>query len=162
MCALTCILNEIDLYKTWVPSLMFPRMRLDESFQIHPISKTDQLAYLRAAIPWPMAHRDLILRVYGMDMMSRDNKIVVSLHSTGSGDSGGGDGGKEDGEEAGGGGGGGVGEEGSSSGSGDGGGQPSNDSGGSGAGASPESSAGMAGPAQSPSPDSVPENKIWK
>ena len=63
MCALTCILNEIDLYKMWVPSLMFPRMRLDESFQIHPISKTDQLAYLvLPKVAWPSTHPAARLR----------------------------------------------------------------------------------------------------
>jgi len=81
LCDLICVLNEIDLWPTWVPSLSFPTMRVDEAFQVMSISKTDQVAYMRAAVPWPMASREVLLRIYGMDMMSKEDKVVVALHS---------------------------------------------------------------------------------
>jgi len=64
------VLNEADLYSTWVPMMK-------ESVILQNTSRYGKVCYMRIELPWPMWARDLLLVAYGVDMLDRDSILVI-------------------------------------------------------------------------------------
>jgi len=68
------IIYEVDLYITWWPLLR-------EVKQVKEISKFRKVVYMRAELPWPMWHRDVLFYGYGVDNLDIDQSAVIMVRS---------------------------------------------------------------------------------
>ncbi|EFC42695.1 predicted protein [Naegleria gruberi] len=66
------IFYEVDLYKSWVPSMR-------DSLVIHKFGKYRFLSYFSFNLPWPFSPRDLISYAFAIDRLESDGSIMVSV-----------------------------------------------------------------------------------
>jgi hypothetical protein len=83
------VFYEVDLWKLWVPSI--PIMGLRTATMLEDYSAIKFTVHMVVNIPWPIATRDMMIRVQGVDCMDTSEtdddpgsarQVVVLLNST--------------------------------------------------------------------------------
>lgn len=86
---LLSVLNETELYDTWIPSWKHPRLRLKRCVKLRQSGRVSQIILLTFALPWPLASREVVVSALGMDDINANGDIAVRLCSLDTGDEGG-------------------------------------------------------------------------
>lgn len=81
------VLNESDLYKTWLPSWSFPvRFGATETNKLTEKGKVSQLLHVRVDIPWPLKPRDAMIGAFGFEDIDANGDLVIKVNSCKTGD----------------------------------------------------------------------------
>ncbi len=61
------VLNESELYKTWIPQYKVPRLEVVKSEKLCQSGRVSQTILVETEVPWPIAKRELILKAVACD-----------------------------------------------------------------------------------------------
>jgi len=61
------VLNESELYQTWLPNYHVPRMKVVKSEKLHQSGRCGQVVNVETEVPWPLAKRQVILKAVACD-----------------------------------------------------------------------------------------------
>jgi hypothetical protein len=76
------VLNESDLYQTWIPSWKRPfRMGVRESRNIFQDTRGHQVIQVHCDVPWPMAPREALFDVQAVDDIDENGFIIAKMTS---------------------------------------------------------------------------------
>ena len=77
------VMNEVDLYETWIPILNFGvgKVGLRSAHTIEQITTVSKVVFLDLICPWPFDHRELVLVGRGIDLLEEKGTIIVALKS---------------------------------------------------------------------------------
>ena len=64
---LFCVLNESQLFKTWLPNFKIPRLNVQICEKIKQAGKLTQIVHTVVEFPWPMAPRELAMHLAAFD-----------------------------------------------------------------------------------------------
>jgi hypothetical protein len=83
---LLSVLNETDLFMTWMPSWNYPSVGLDAVNKLTQMGRTEQVIQFISRVPWPFPGRDVIVQTYACDDIDdlegrTTGTIAVSLSS---------------------------------------------------------------------------------
>jgi hypothetical protein len=82
LCPLLSVINESELYHTWMPHWDFPKLGLSESRLLKDLGRGHQIISLRIDTPFPFANRECILHGVATDSIDGDdNAIILSIQS---------------------------------------------------------------------------------
>jgi hypothetical protein len=82
LCPLLSVLNESELYHTWMPHWNFPKLGLSESKLLKDVGRGHQIISLRIDTPFPFANRECILQGIATDSIDGEgNAIILSMQS---------------------------------------------------------------------------------
>ncbi|VEU36119.1 unnamed protein product [Pseudo-nitzschia multistriata] len=77
---LLSVLNESDLYSTWIPSWQTPiKLGVHESNQLLHDSRGHQVIQVVASVPWPMKPREALFSVQAVDDIDTNGFIVATM-----------------------------------------------------------------------------------
>ena len=84
---LLSVLNETDLYHTWLPDWDVPiRLKVRRSVKLRQTGRCSQVLLLTMDVPWPLAPREAVLRAVTCDDIDETGTIVIRLDSLNTGD----------------------------------------------------------------------------
>mmetsp|Transcript_29820 Transcript_29820/g.65640 ORF Transcript_29820/g.65640 Transcript_29820/m.65640 type:complete len:548 (-) Transcript_29820:244-1887(-) len=84
---LLSVLNETDLYHTWLPDWDVPiRLKVRRSVKLRQTGRCSQVLLLTMDVPWPLAPREAVLRALACDDIDETGTIVIRLDSLNTGD----------------------------------------------------------------------------
>jgi hypothetical protein len=86
---LLAVLNETDLYSTWIPSWYMPSVGLRHSEKLQQASRANQIIKITVNIPWPISGAEIVLQTTAADDIEERNFIAIRLKSLRTGDAGG-------------------------------------------------------------------------
>ena len=75
------MLNESELYKTWVPNWTVPRLRMRRSDKLHQHGRCSQVVLVTMDLPWPFSSREAVLDACGVDDIDATGDICVLVNS---------------------------------------------------------------------------------
>lgn len=78
---LLSVLNETDLYDTWIPSWRFPKIGVSQSTKLHHTGKANQLLQIVCDVPWPLRTREVIVQATAVDEIDEQGYIVIRLNT---------------------------------------------------------------------------------
>ena len=78
---LLSVLNESELYKTWVPNWTVPRLRMRRSDKLHQHGRCSQVVLVTMDLPWPFSSREAVLDACGVDDIDAAGDICVLVES---------------------------------------------------------------------------------
>ena len=78
---LLAVLNESDLYHTWMPNWKHPRFGMSESTCLREIARGHQIVRVRIDLPLFFANRELIQHAFSVDSVDEDCSVVVKIDS---------------------------------------------------------------------------------
>lgn len=81
MVPLLSVLNETDLYDTWIPSWRFPKIGVSQSNKLHHSGKANQLLQIVCDVPWPLRTREVIVQATAVDEIDERGYIVIRLNT---------------------------------------------------------------------------------
>lgn len=61
------VLNESELYSTWLPNYNVPKMKVVKSEKLHQSGRCGQVVNVETEVPWPLATRQVILKAVACD-----------------------------------------------------------------------------------------------
>ena len=67
------VLNESELYKSWIPQYNVPRLKVVKSEKLKQSGRTRQTILVETEVPWPIAKRELILKAVSCDDIDSDD-----------------------------------------------------------------------------------------
>jgi hypothetical protein len=67
------VINEVDLYSSWMPGL-------SHSMQLNSLSMFEKIIYLDYAIPWPLANREFVMEAFGVHLAEK-NQLLIAVQS---------------------------------------------------------------------------------
>ncbi|KAL8429174.1 hypothetical protein Efla_006310 [Eimeria flavescens] len=74
------VLNEMDLYKEWIPYYSFPlKLGLREVKKLYELGRTEHISLLHLDFPWPMNNRDCCVDVWAVDDLDYTNRFFVRI-----------------------------------------------------------------------------------
>jgi hypothetical protein len=82
---LLSVLNETDIYESWIPSFPFPKVGLHASNQLERAGRADQTIQLVFDLPWPFAKKEIVLHARALDDIDSQRYIVINLNSVNEG-----------------------------------------------------------------------------
>lgn len=68
------VLNESELYKTWIPQYKVPRLEVVTSEKLCQSGRVTQTILVETEVPWPIARRELILKAVACDDIVDSNE----------------------------------------------------------------------------------------
>ena len=80
------VLNETELYETWLPSWNVPRFKVTKCKKLSQRGRCSQVLIVTFSIPWPMASREVVLLADGIDDIDKNGDIAIRLRSLNTGD----------------------------------------------------------------------------
>ena len=83
------VLNETDLYKTWLPNFEIPRFKVKHSRKLRQTGRCSQILAVSFELPWPIPPREVVIDAVGFDDIDDDGVIGIRLESLNTGDRGG-------------------------------------------------------------------------
>jgi hypothetical protein len=83
---LLAVLNETDLYSTWIPSWYMPSVGLRHSEKLQQASRANQIIKITVNIPWPISGAEIVLQTTAVDDIEDRNFIAIRLKSLRTGD----------------------------------------------------------------------------
>ena len=84
--SLFCVLNETELYKTWLPSFSVPRFKITECRKLKQIGRVSQILLVVMELPWPMAAREIVISAAAFDDIEENGHIGIKLKNIESND----------------------------------------------------------------------------
>jgi hypothetical protein len=79
---LLSVLNESELYHTWIPSWTHPfRLGVQKSQQLLHDTRGHQIIQVQCDVPWPMASREVLMDVIAIDDIEKNGYIVAKMQS---------------------------------------------------------------------------------
>lgn len=79
---LLAVLNEVNLFETWLPSWNFPtKMGIERSHQLQQKSRADQTLQIICNVPWPMATREVVMQAVAVDDIDANGWIAVRMET---------------------------------------------------------------------------------
>jgi hypothetical protein len=76
---LLSVLNETELYETWLPSFNVPRLKIRHCKKLKQCSRVSQILWVVMDLPWPMAAREVVLSAAAFDSIEDDGHIGIQL-----------------------------------------------------------------------------------
>lgn len=76
---LLSVLNESELYTTWLPSWSIPRMGIRACDKLSQTGRVSQVTVLTIDVPWPLQTREAVINAVGVDDIDERGEIVVRL-----------------------------------------------------------------------------------
>lgn len=76
---LISVMNESDLYNTWVPSWTVPKIGVRSSKQLQKIGRFNQILQVIGDVPWPFSAREVCLRTEIVDNIDAHGFFAVLL-----------------------------------------------------------------------------------
>lgn len=76
---LLSVLNETELYETWLPSFQVPKFRIRHCTKLKQCSRVSQILWVAMELPWPMAGREVVLSAAAFDAIEDDGHIGIKL-----------------------------------------------------------------------------------
>jgi len=67
------VLNESELYPTWIPQYKVPRLEVVKSEKLCQMGRVSQVILVETEVPWPIARRELILKAVACDDIDSDH-----------------------------------------------------------------------------------------
>ena len=83
---LISVLNETELYETWLPSWNVPKFRIKKCQKLSQRGRCSQVIIITFDVPWPIATREVVLLADGIDDINHNGDIAIRLHSVDTGD----------------------------------------------------------------------------
>ncbi len=65
------VLNESELYTTWLPNWTVPKLQVTKSEKIQQSGRCSQVINVETEVPWPLASRQVILKAVACDNIDR-------------------------------------------------------------------------------------------
>ena len=84
---LLSVLNECELYKTWLPSFEKPRLGVTKSEKLSQTGRVSQVLAVATDSPWPLATREVIIGAVAFDDIDATGDIGVRLRGLHTGSS---------------------------------------------------------------------------
>lgn len=79
---LLSVLNESELYGTWIPSWTVPiRLGVKQSKQLINDTRGHQIIQVQCDVPWPMSTREVLMDVMAIDDIDKNGFIVAKMQS---------------------------------------------------------------------------------
>jgi len=78
---LISVMNESDLYNTWIPSWTVPKIGVRSSKQLQKIGRVNQILQVIGDVPWPFSAREVCLRTEIVDNIDADGFFAVILRT---------------------------------------------------------------------------------
>ena len=71
--SILAVLNETELYKTWIPQYKIPRLQVVKSDKLCQLGRVSQIILVETEVPWPITKRELILKAVACDDIDDDD-----------------------------------------------------------------------------------------
>jgi hypothetical protein len=78
---LLSVLNEVNLFETWLPSWNYPKMGIQRSQRLEQKTKANQTLQITLNVPWPMATRELVMQAVAVDDIDENGWIAVRMET---------------------------------------------------------------------------------
>ena len=76
---LICVLNETQLFKTWLPNFKIPKMIIQECEKIKQAGKLTQILYSVVEFSWPMAPREMAIHLAAFDNIDAKAQFGIKV-----------------------------------------------------------------------------------
>jgi hypothetical protein len=80
------VLNETELYQTWLPSWTVPKFRVKKCEKLSQRGRCSQIIILTFEVPWPIANREVVLCADGFEDIDENGDIAIIIQSLDTGD----------------------------------------------------------------------------
>ena len=84
------VLNESELYASWLPNWSVPRFRVRRSEKLAQRGRVSQVVLVTVDLPWPFSAREVVLDACGVDDIDATGDICVLVRALGEDANGGG------------------------------------------------------------------------
>ena len=74
---LLAVMNESDLYETWMPSWKHPRLGISRSEKLHEMGRGNQIIVVTIAMPPPFATRECVQHAIAIDDIDASSAILI-------------------------------------------------------------------------------------
>jgi hypothetical protein len=78
---LLSVLNEVNLFETWLPSWNYPKMGIQRSQQLQQKTRAEQTLQIILNVPWPMATREVVMQAIAVDDIDENGWIAVRMET---------------------------------------------------------------------------------
>jgi hypothetical protein len=78
---LLSVLNEVDLYETWIPSWNYPKMGIRRSQQLEERTRAHRTLIVTSNVPWPLATREVVMEAVAVDDIDETGWIAVRMET---------------------------------------------------------------------------------
>lgn len=82
---LMAILNEIDLYSTWIPSFRLPKLGVRSSKLLGASGRANRTLQCACDVPWPFSIREAVLNAVAIDDIDQNGNIFVRIKTVDTG-----------------------------------------------------------------------------
>ena len=76
------VLNESELYCSWLPRLKVPKLGVSKSEKLLQLERCSQIMLLEVDHPWPIGTREMILKAIACDDVSTPTSKIVASFQT--------------------------------------------------------------------------------
>lgn len=76
---LLSVLNETELYETWLPSFRVPKFQVRQCKKLKQSGRVSQILLVTMDLPWPMSAREVVLSAAAFDAIEEDGHIGIQL-----------------------------------------------------------------------------------
>lgn len=76
---LLSVLNETELYQSWLPNWSTPRMKIRKCTKVAQVGRVSQIILLTFDLPWPITARELVLSAMAFDDIDENGEIGIHL-----------------------------------------------------------------------------------
>jgi hypothetical protein len=76
---LLSVLNETELYETWLPSFRIPKFQIRQCKKLKQCSRVSQVLWVVMDLPWPVTPREIVLSAAAFDSIEDDGHIGIQL-----------------------------------------------------------------------------------
>ena len=80
------VLNESELYASWLPNWTVPRFRIRRSEKLKQTGRVSQVVVVTIDLPWPFSAREAVLDACGVDDIDASGDICVLVRALGEDD----------------------------------------------------------------------------
>ena len=78
---LLSVLNESELYSSWLPNWTVPRFRVRKSIKLTQRGRVSQVIVVTVDLPWPFSSREAVLDACGVDDIDENGDICVLVRA---------------------------------------------------------------------------------
>lgn len=83
---LVSVMNESELYATWMPSWRVPRLGIKRSEKLAELGRGHQIIDVELYLPFPFSNRQCIQHAWAVDTIEDDNAIIIRDQSVDTGE----------------------------------------------------------------------------
>jgi hypothetical protein len=76
---LLSVMNESNLYSSWMPSYKFPRLGIEVSECLREYGHGNQIIRFMVQLPYFIANRECFLHAFAVDSIDEDHAIIIKL-----------------------------------------------------------------------------------